>query len=187
MEDNIIAIVIIVFIVGIPGGILYLLYARIAEYFMQSGKLTRRLNKRIRGGYIVVLCVTGTVLFAFRDYRMPSKDRLEQATGIALPEKLRVLKDRYLDLWPDYDLQYNLQLDKNGTKAWIKAIRASKQYHHELAPSGDDMAHYIAPKKAAWYNSENGFHFEERNQNGTTYLVDLDTLSNRLMYNESMD
>lgn len=124
-----ILIIIVVIALGLFGGLLYLIYLQFKKRLIKSGKLTDKLNWQINGGFIVLLCSLGVMVYIFKDYRTPSKDKLEKISDIRLPTDYKVLKDEYQDMMQDYCIIYDIKLDRNATTELIKNIKTSKFYN----------------------------------------------------------
>ncbi|HAH26091.1 MAG TPA: hypothetical protein DCL77_20410 [Prolixibacteraceae bacterium] len=168
-------ITIVFIIVGFFSGLLYLGYLPFRNRLLKSGKLTDKLNRQINWTFILLLCLTGVVLFCLKDFRTSSKDRLEKIADLKLPTNFKVLKDEYQDMWQDYCIIYYIQLDKNSTTEFIKNIKASRFYHMKI-DSG----------KTEWSKSLKGYNFN-RQEGHTMYSIELDTVVNILKYNEGAD
>ena len=186
---DIILIIIIVFAIGIFGVLLYLIYQPFKSRLIKSGKLTDKLNRQINLCFIVLLCFLGVIVYFLMDYRTPSKDRLEEISGVLLPTEYKVLKDEYRDMMQDYHIFYKIQLDKNATRGLIKNIKTSKFYNknsfHKGSWAESDFIS-INSVKAVWSKSPTGFDFS-RTDGLTSYYIELDTITNILKYNESAD
>jgi hypothetical protein len=122
-------IVIVVIGIGLFGGLLYLIYLPFKNRLRKSGKLTDKLNRQINWTFIISLCLVFIVLYFFKDYRTPSKDRLEETSDVKLPTDFKVLKDEYQDMWQDYCILYDIQFENNATTEFIKSIKAAKFYN----------------------------------------------------------
>ena len=182
-------IIIVVIAIGLFGGVMYLIYLPIKKRLIKSGKLTDKLNRQINWNSIFSLCLLGVVLYSFKDYRTPSKDRLEKISNIKLPTDFKVLKDEYQDMWQDYCILYDIQLDTNATTELIKNITTSKFYNknsfHNAAWTENDFI-AVDSVKAVWCKSPTGFDFS-RQDGLTSYQIELDTVTNILKYNECAD
>ena len=186
---DIILIIILVIAIGLFGGLLYLIYLPFKRRLIKSGKLTDKLNRQINLGFVLLLCSLGVMVYFFKDYRTPSKDRLEKISDIHLPTDYKVLKDEYQDMMQDYCILYDIQLDKNATTELIKNIKTSKFYNrnsfHKGAWTENDFI-VVDSAKAVWSKSPTGFDFS-RQDGLTSYYIELDTLTNILKYNECAD
>jgi hypothetical protein len=182
-------IVIVVIGIGLFGGLLYLIYLPFKNRLRKSGKLTDKLNRQINWTFIISLCLVFIVLYFFKDYRTPSKDRLEETSDVKLPTDFKVLKDEYQDMWQDYCILYDIQFENNATTEFIKSIKAAKFYNSNVNPNSmlyDSLFITVDKEKAIWCKSENGYRFS-RQDGLTTYSIELDTLTNILKYNECAD
>jgi cbb3-type cytochrome oxidase subunit 3 len=182
-------IIIIVVVIGLWGGLIYLIYLPFKNRLIKSGKLTDKLNRQINRTFIFLLCLVGVLLYCFKDYRTPSKDRLESASNIELPDDFKVIKDEYQDMWQDYCVLYDIQFDNKATKQLIKTIKTSEFYNPNVNPKSmlyDSLYIRIDNIKAVWCKSSNGYRFS-RQEGLTDYSVDLDTLTNVLNYIECAD
>lgn len=182
-------IIIVVIVIGLFGGLLYLVYLPFKKRLKKSGKLTDKLNRQINWTFILLLCLVGVVLYCFKDYRTPSKDRLEEASKIKLPPDFKVLRDEYQDMLQDYCILYDIQFDNKSTQELIKNIKASKFYNanafHKALWNESDLI-TADSVQAVWCKSEKGYDFSRPNDR-TTYYITLDTLTNKLSYNECSD
>jgi hypothetical protein len=182
-------IIIVVIGIGLFGGLLYLIYIPFKNRLKKSGKLTDKLNRQINRTFIISLCLVGVVLYCFKDCRTSSKDRLEKISNIKLPKDFRVLKDEYQDMWQDYCILYDIQLDNNATTELIKNIKTSKFYNKNSFHNGAWIeSDFVAVEsvKAVWCKSPTGFDFS-RQDGLTSYHIEFDTLTNILKYNECAD
>ena len=150
-------IIILVIVIGLFGGLIYLLYLPFKRRLKKSGKLSDKLNRQINWTFIVSLCLTGFVLYYYKDYRTSSKDRLEKISDVKLPTDFKVLKDEYQDMWQDYCIFYDIHFDNNSTKELIKNIQASKFYNSTVNPKSmlyDSILINIDNEKAIWCKSD---------------------------------
>ena len=187
--SGLVFITIVFIIVGLFGGLLYLIYLPFRNRLLKSGKLTDKLNRKINWTFILLLCLTGVVLFCFKDYRTSSKDRLEKISGIKLPTNFKVLKDEYQDMWQDYCILYDIQFDKNSTTELIKNIKASKFYNDgSFYKVGWTEGYFmkVDSGKAVWSKSLKGYNFNWQDDR-IMYSIELDTVTNILKYNEGAD
>ena len=106
-------------------------------YLLKSGRLSKQLSRQIKLLYLLFLSLAGIILFSFRNYRTSSKDRLEKISKIKLPTNFKVLKDEYQDMIQDYCIQYEIQLDNNGSKQLIQSIKSSPFYNSNSFGSSD--------------------------------------------------
>lgn len=181
--------IIVVIVIGLIGGLLYLIYLPLKSRLKKSGKLTDKLNRQINWIFILSLCLFGVVFYCFKDYRTASKDRLEEVSDVKLPLDFKVLKDEYQDMWQDYCILYDIIFDNNATTELIKEIKASKFYNSNVNPNSmlyDSLFITVDNVKAIWCNSEKGYRFS-RQDGLTSYSIELDTLTNILKYNECAD
>jgi hypothetical protein len=182
-------IFLIIIPLGLLGGLLYLIWLPFKKRLQKSGKLTDKLSSRINWTFLILPCIIGVVLYSFKDYRTPSKERLEKVSDIKLPINLKVLKDEYQDMWQDYCILYDIQLDNNSMPGLIRNIKSSKFYNkncfHNGAWAEKDFIS-VDSVKAVWSKSPKGYDFS-RPYNRTTYYIELDTVTNILKYNECAD
>ena len=182
-------IIIIIVALGLLGGLLYLIYLPFKKHLQKSGKLTDKLSRRINWVFIIIPCVIGIILYSFKDYRTPSKDRLEKISDIKLPTDFKVLKDEYQDMWQDYCILYDIQLTNSSTTDLIQNIKQSKFYNSNSFHSGawtEDDFILTDSTKAVWSKSTSGFDFT-RQDGLTSYSIQIDTVTNTLKYNECAD
>jgi len=176
----------IIIVIGFFGVLLYLIWLPFKKRLQKSGKLTEKLSRRINWTFIILPCIIGVVLYSFKDYRTPSKERLEKASDIKLPTDLKVLKDEYQDMLQDYCILYDIQFDNNSMPELIRNIKASKFYNKNCFHNrGWTEKDYISVDsvKAVWSKSPKGYDFN-RPYSRTTYYIELDTVTNILKYNE---
>lgn len=173
--------------IGLLGGLLYLIYLPFKIWLLRCGRLSDKLNQRINWFYVLFLFLFSIVVFLFRDYgRVPSKDRLEKNAKIKLPKNYKVIKDEYQDMLQDYCIEYEIQFDKEGTKEVIQNIKSSpfynaKSYHNGVWESSDFVT--VDFKKAVWAKSPKGYDFA--NEIGReSYNIQFDSLNNKLHYQE---
>ena len=182
-------ILIFTILTGFIGGLLYLVYLPFKTRLIKSGKLSKKQSRRINWSYLGFMVLIGILLFYFRDYRTSSKERLENISNIKLPSDYTVIKDEYQDMLQDYCINYEIQFDKNDLKELIQNIKKSKYYNsksvHNDAWQESDFIDSDS-LKAVWLKSPKGYDFnciKER----LTFSIELDTLKNKLMYNECAD
>ncbi len=179
----------IIITLGLLGGLLYLIWLPFKKRLKKSDKLTDELSRRINWTFIILPCIIGIFLYSFKDYRTPSKKRLEKVSDIKLPKDLKVLKDEYQDMWQDYCILYDIQLDNNSMPVLIENIKASKFYNKNSFHNGAWKEEYfisVDSVKAVWSKSPKGYDFS-RPYNRTTYYIELDTITNILKYAECAD
>ncbi|MBX3164595.1 MAG: hypothetical protein KF900_08940 [Bacteroidetes bacterium] len=124
-----------------------------------------------------------------KDYRTPSKDRLEQSSDIQLPTDFTVLKDEYQNVWQHYSITYEIQLNNNSVEKLIKSIKTSKFYNKNSFHNGiwDDVYFIkVNSGKALWAKTPKGYDFS-RGDGLTMYQIELDTLIGVLKYHECSD
>ena len=186
---NALFIIIVIIVTGLFGGLLYLIYLPFKNRLTKSGKLTGKLNQRINRAFIISFCFFGVMLYYFKDYRISSKDRLEKISDIKLPADFKVLKDEYQDMWQDYSILYDIQLENHATTELTENIKASKFYNkssfHEGAWTEKDFV-AVDSVKAVWCKSSTGFVFSRQDER-TSYHIELDTMTNLLKYIEGAD
>lgn len=182
-------IIIIVIVLGLLGGLLYLIYLPFKKRLRKTGKLTDKLSRHINWLFILIPFLIGIVLYSYKDYRTPSKVRLERISDIKLTRDFKVLKDEYQDMWQDYCILYDIQFDKKSTTEIIQNIKASKFYNENSFHSGawieNDFV-TVNSVTAVWCKSPKGFDFS-RQDGLTNYYIELDTVSNILKYTECAD
>lgn len=160
-------------------GLVYLIYLPFKSRLKKSGKLTDKLNLQINLTFVLFLYLISVLLYCIKDYRTPSKDRIEKVSDVKLPKKFNVLKDEYQDTWQDYCILYDIQFDKNVTTEFIKAIKAAKFYNANVKPNSklyDSLFITVDKENDIWYKSEKGYRFS-RKYGLTTYSIELDTLT----------
>ncbi len=165
--------------------IIYLIYLPFKIYLRKSGKLSDRLSKRINWAFIIAPCLIGFIAYCFKDYRTPSKDRLEEVSDIKLPKDFVVLKDEYQDMFQDYCILYDIQLTSSSTTELVKNIQQSKFYNPQLIqgnPQKENDYTNINSIKAVWVKTPQGFMFNTLGR--LEYSISFDTTSNILKYKE---
>lgn len=176
-------IIIVVIPITLFFGLLYLIYHFFKIRLKKSGRLTGRLNKQVNQIFVLSFCLIIVMLYCFKDYRIPSKDRLEKAADVKLPKGFKVTKDEYQDMWQDYNISYTIQFD--NAKELVKNIKQSKFYNPNVKSNSiiyDSLYINIDNEKAIWYKSETGYVF--RRNAPASYLIKFDTLTNILRYSE---
>jgi len=183
------SIIILVIVIGLFGGLSYLIYLPFKKQLIKSGKLTDKLNRQINWIFIFLLCLTGILLYCCKDYRTSSKDRLEKTANIILPTNFKVLKDEYQDMLQNYCIFYDIQFDNSSSSELISNIRKSKyfnsnSFHKGVWTENDFLT--IDSVKAVWSKSPKGYDFSKQDGH-TSYSIELDTVTNILKYNECAD
>lgn len=71
-----------------------------------------------------------TILFFLNscDYRISSKDRFEEVTGINLKDEVKVIEDRFEELGPDYSLIYKVLLSEKDCIEMVKSVQELKDW-----------------------------------------------------------
>jgi hypothetical protein len=182
-------IIIVVIVLGLFGGLLYLVYLPFKNRLKKSGKLTDKLNRQINWTFILLLCLAGVVLYCLKDYRTSSKHRPEEISDVKLPTGFKVLKDEYQDMLQDYCILYDIQFDNSGTTELVENIKTSKFYNENVLHTGvstENDFNSVDSVKAVWYKSPKGFDFS-RQDGRTSYHIKFDTVTNILNYNECAD
>ena len=177
-------VIIIIIALGLIGGLLYLLYLPLKKRLLKSGKISDKTNRQINWLFIVFLGLIGVILYYFKDYRTPSKNRLERISDVQLPTDYEVLKDEYQDMLQDYCIIYEIQFNEKASKKLISNIRTSKFYTknsftNELWKESDSVI-------SVWSESKNGYVFN-KHDGLTTFSINFDTITNVLKYNECAD
>ena len=175
--------------VGFCSGIIFLIYLPFRKRLIKVGRLSKKLDKRINLCFFGFMILIGIVLFCFKDYRTPSKDRLEAISNVKLPSDFKIITDKYQDMWQDYCVIYEIQFDNQASSELIQSIKSSKFYnsksYHNGAWKNSDLI-LVDSVKAAWIKSPKGYDFGKPNGR-TTYFITFDTLTNKLSYNECHD
>lgn len=188
-QDKMVDIFLTIMVLGLFGGLLYAIYLPFKKRLIKSGKLSEKRNHQINLTFILSLCLVGVAINYFEGYRTPSKDRLEQVSYIKLPTEFKVLKDEYQDMWQDYCILFDIQLDNDAVKELIKNIKSSKFYNatsfHNGAWTEKDFVS-VDSVTAVWSKSENGYDFT-RQDGPTSYFIEFDTQTNILKYNKCSD
>lgn len=178
-------LIIVIITIGLFGGLIYIIYLPFKKRLIKSGKISRQIN----WAFFLLLFLIGVVLYNFKEYRTPSKERLEEISNINLPTNFIVLKDEYQDMWQDYCILYDIQLEGNSKTELIKNIRNSKYYNPNLIHKGawqEKDFITVDSVKAVWSKLPEGYNFS--GQDGlTSYSIALDTVTNILKYNECAD
>ena len=189
MSQLLIITIFTLMIVGLFGGLLYLGYLPFKKQLLKSGRLTNKLSRQINLTYIILLGLFVVFLVYNRDYRTPSKERLEKSSNIILPIDFKVLKDEYQDMWQDYCIIYEIQLERKSSIEIIKYIKKSvfynpNSFHNGIWKEADFVK--VDSVRAVWSKSAIGYDFS-RPYDRTTYFITFDTLTNKLLYNECAD
>jgi hypothetical protein len=178
----IIVIICYILLVSLP----LLIYLPFKIWLRRSGRLSRSTSRQILWSYFALVCITGVILFCFKDNRTPSKERLEKIGDIKLPNTYQVLSDEYYDSFRGYSIEYKIRLATTATNELIKNIQGSKFYTARLFKDQKfDESDFIGTDslKALWYKAPNGYNF-----NGSStrmnYIIELDTITSILKYNE---
>ena len=124
------------------------------------------MSTRITGFAIVLF------LFITSCSEKKSRDRFEDAWGIALPEDVEVLKDEFIDAGKDYGIQFNVQLGPEDRRKCAASIRGSKLFIVDTTE-----------KSNAWQPTSRGFRFFLA-KDGISYSIEVDTVSGLVTYNE---
>lgn len=186
---NLLFLIIVIVVVGLLGWFLYLVYVPFKKRLQASGELTNKLNRQINGVYFLSLCSVCVVIYCFKDYRTPSKVRLEKIADVKIPKGFNVLNDEYQDMVQDYYILYTIQFENRAMAEFIKSIQAAKFYNANVNPQSmplDSLFIKIDNTKAIWCKSEKGYRFM-RNDGLTSYAIELDTVTNILNYTECAD
>jgi len=124
----------------------------------------------------------------FKDYRTPSKKRLETISDIQLPNKFKVLQDKFHSDWQDYHIIYEIKFEDNSTLELINRIKASKFYTPNVNQKiiSPRLSFHAEDEYAIWSKDENKYYFVGQKQR-TMYSIELDTSTNILKYVESAD
>jgi len=186
---TILYLIIFPIITGLIGGLLYSIYLPFKIRLLKSGKLTKRLSKRINLIYIAFLCLLTGLLFCFRDYRTPSKDRLEKIADVRLPHDFKVIKDEYQDMLQDYCIIFQIQMTVQGGKEFSNSIRNSRYFIKQSLQkkSENDSTHLkMSPASPEWIKTSNGYEFITPFDR-QTYSITFDTIKNRIDYQECYD
>lgn len=155
-------IVLILVIVVFWGGLIYLVYLPFKIWLMKSGKLTKKLSRKINWIYFSILCLAGIALFSFRNHRTASKERLEEISKIKLPTNFKVIEDEYQDMIQDYCIQYEIQFDDKGKKELIQSIKSSPFYNPNSFGTGDYSSYIMIDSvKAVWAKLPTGYEFSK--------------------------
>lgn len=183
---DVLFIFILVITVTLLSGLLYLTYLPFKKRLLKLGKLNDRLNRRINSIFFLLPCLIIFALYYFKDYRTPSKDRLEKISAIHLPTRFKVLKDEYQDMLQDYRIIYDIQFDSKSVSEIIRNIKSSVFYDRNAFHKGvwRENDFIIGDStKAEWSKSSKGYDFRHQVR-GTSYHINLDTVSCILKYEE---
>ena len=186
---TIISIFFIVIAVGFCSGLIFLIYVPFRKRLIKTGRLSTKFDKRINLSFFGFMFLIGIVLFCLKDYRTPSKDRLEAISDVKLPSDFKVIKDEFQYNWQDYSVIYEIQFDNQASGELIQSIKSSKYYNAKSNYNGawkDSDLILVDSVKAAWLKSPKGYDFGKPNGR-TTYIITFDTLTNKLSYNEGSD
>ena len=182
---------VILIVVGISSGIIFLIYLPFRKRLIKSGKLSKKLDKRINFSFIGFALLVILGLFCFKDYRKSSKDRLEAISNVKLPSDFKVIKDEFQDMLQDYAVIYEIQFNDQASNEFIQSIKATNFYNAQYDSYLNGAWHVPGYNsedsiKAIWVKWPKGYYF--RGQDGrTTYSIKFDTLTNILLYEEYYD
>lgn len=180
---------IILILVGYYTGIIFLIYGLVRNSFLKSGKLSKKLDKRMNFSLLGLLILIFLVLFYLMDYRTPTSRTLESISDVKLPSDFKVIKDEYHNMWQDYAIIYEIQFDTQASKEFIQSIKSSKFYNDKSFFKGAwEESDFILVDsiEAAWIKSPKGYLFN-RSKERNEYYISFDTISNKLSYDECYD
>jgi len=163
-----------------------LIYLPFKIWLRRSGRLSRSTSRQILWSYFALLCITGVILFCFKDYRTPSKDRLEKIADVRLPGSYQVLSDEYHNMLLDYSIEYKIKLAPTAANELIKNIKRSKFYTNRVFIYEElSEADYITADsvKGLWYKVRKGYNFSSTSIN-MDYNIEFDTITQVLTYDE---
>ena len=176
---------VILIAVGICSGVIFLIYLPFRKRLIKSGKLSKKLDKRINFSYLGFALLISFALFFLNNYTTPSKDRLEAISNVKLLSDFKVIKDEFQDMFTDFALIYEIQFDNQASNELIQSIKVSNFYnaqsdsYHNGAWKDSDLIR----ANSIWVKSPKGYDFRGRD-GGTTYSIRFDTLTNILLYEE---
>ena len=125
------------------------------------------------------------IFFTACDFgRTPSKTRFERICNIELPEDYKVIKDEYQDMLQDYAIIWEIQLSEKSKKELISKI--IKSYCCSKNESIERKETKYNNEKMLWFKSDNGYTVHVTKER-TEYWIHLDTITNKLVYEESYD
>jgi len=184
---------IVVIAIGLFGGLIYLIYLPFKNRLKKSGKLTDKISKRINWTFILLPCLIGVVLYCFKDYRTPSKDRLESTINMKVPSDFKVVKDYYYDAapMPHYQILYDIKFSNQSSVELIHKINNSAFLNSKVKPTVElyDSSYILVNGiNAVWCRSTTGYRFRRVDEKNLIYYnINFDTLTNILSYEESSD
>ncbi len=112
----IIIFLLICIVVGLAGGLLYLIYLPFKKKFLKSGELTKIKNRQINKVYVLVLLVIALsqTYFAFFPKDSFYIDEFKSNTGIELPLSAHIISksSNYPDMHGDYSAVAIIKLDR---------------------------------------------------------------------------
>lgn len=139
--------------------------------------MTELWSKRINWIFLSLPIFALLYLYIHKDDRYPSKNRVEDIADIHLPETFIVLKDEYQDMWQDYAIFYDIQLNNEQTKKLISSIKHSKYY----------LTDNKAINKDTIWTVENTIYTFRIPSGRTSYFIKFDSKNGILNYEEIYD
>ncbi len=176
---NTILFIMLSIIIAVMAVILYIAYLPLKFRLKKIGKLTDKTSKRINWTFVIIPAIFITLLFFYRDYRTPSKTRIERVADIQLPDGYKVLKDEYYDMFQDYGIEYQVQFNNKSIIEVVDNVKSSKFFVTDI----DDMT-FEKSKLPIWKQVENGYYFYAE-EIKTIYTIELDTINYVMKYTES--
>lgn len=149
----------------------------------------------------LIICIAITLFVVqcnyWINYRTPSHVRFSKACDIKLPRNIKVIKDKYHDLWQDFYIEYEVKLSKESQEKLIESIKQSKFYNpnrlindrinREMIGDIDkDMFLEIDGLRAVWVETENGYKFQT-DSGRHSYSAFVDTVSGIAKFEEFCD
>ncbi len=133
-------------------------------------------------GFIaLVFAVTG--LSPCKYNRTPSKERFEKHSRIVIPEGVKVLRDEYYNMPPDYAIIYDLKIPHNAMPGLVKSIEKSGLYHITVSykrKAGINEVWIEKGNQGVWKQIPSGYYFS-KDEGKTQYRIEIDTAKNIFM------
>jgi hypothetical protein len=167
-------------------GLIYLLYIPLKLWLKRTNRLSLKLSIRINWLFILLPILYSSYLYFHKDDRESSKDRLEEIADVKLPQKFRVLKDEFQDMWQDYALFYDIEFTEKQAQEFISSIHKSRHYLTNTIRQNNNDSLQENSKDTVWTKTDKGYLFSTPSGR-TNYNIYFDTIKNVLKYEEIND
>lgn len=137
---------------------------------------------------IILLNVFVLTLFISCDFgRTSSKERLEKACDVIIPNDNVVIEDEYQDMMQDYVVIYKFKLSQTSLNKFIASIKKSKYYNPKasrLSFYSEELSLPVDSTRSVWWKSNEGYRFHKSGEKIPVYSVLVDTVSMTVDYKE---